>query len=239
MKVSAEICTLLTTDKLRLIPINLRHPHQYVEFKRQRKICGWDFSDEALQAFIEKQDKKLKSLFWIMIQSKAQADGEQANDNFISDSNAVSPPSPALVAIPAGHISLDSYAEPSDPELAVEDRSIMTVQTFFILPEYQARGIGRAAMNLIEALATKEPYGSSRCHTLTLTMVNSKYVEVDDPEWNGIWKKFGLDIPKFSYESWYEKLGYVYWKEEPRFSPPTLDGSIVLVIASFMRKRLQ
>ncbi|EED19823.1 conserved hypothetical protein [Talaromyces stipitatus ATCC 10500] len=241
MKVSADISALLTTDN---------DPVQHAEFKRQREICGWDYLDEDLQAFKEKQKKKLKSLFWIMIQLKAQAIGKKENSDSLPESNTLiqdatrgdtagSSPSAGLFTVRAGHISLDSYADPPDPELALEDRSILTVQTFFILPEYRTGGVGRAAMDLVEVLATKEPYGGPRCHTLTLTTASKKYLEIDEPEWKGIWKKFGMDIPKFSAQIWYEKLGYVYWKEEPRYRSPTLDGSTLVVIASFMRKKLQ
>ncbi len=198
--------------------------------------------------FIEKQEKRLKSLFWIMIRQKVQANGKQENGDNVSvtqdangyaaDDNAVSP-SATLFTIRAGHISLDSYTEPADPELALEARSIMTVQTFFILPEYRTGGVGRAAMDLVEVLATQEPYGSPHCHTLALTTVNKKHIEIDAPEWRGLWKKGGLDVPPFSNETWYEKLGYVYWKEEPRYNAVALDGSPLHIIASFMRKKLR
>ncbi|KAF3404782.1 hypothetical protein DPV78_002498 [Talaromyces pinophilus] len=248
MTVSLNLSSLLTTEKLSLVPINLNDPVQHADFKQQRVICGWDYSDEALQMFIEKQEKKLKSLFWIMIQQKAHANGKQENGDTVSvtqdanghaaDGNAVSP-SATLFTIRAGHISLDSYTEPADPEVALEDRSIMTVQTFFILPEYRTGGVGRAAMDLVEVLATQEPYGSPHCHTLALTTVNKKHIEIDAPEWRGVWKRAGLDVPPFSNEIWYEKLGYVYWKEETRYNAVALDGSPLYLIASFMRKRLR
>lgn len=248
MTVSTDLSSLLITEKLSLVPINLNDPDQHAEFKQQRVICGWDYSDEALQMFIEKQEKKLKSLFWIMIQQKVQANGRQENGDNVSvtqhtnghvaDGNVVSP-SATLFTTRAGHISLDSYTEPADPELALEDRSIMTVQSFFILPEYRTGGVGRAAMDLIEVLATQEPYGSPHCHTLALTTASKKHIEIDAPEWRGVWKRCGLDVPPFSNETWYEKLGYVYWKEERRYTAVALDGSSLHIIASFMRKKLQ
>lgn len=248
MTVSADLSSLLITEKLSLVPINLKDPAQHDGFKQQRVICGWDYSDEALQMFIEKQEKKLKSLFWIMTQRKVQANDKQENGGTLSatqdanghaaDGNAVSP-SASLFTIRAGHISLDSYAEPADPEVALEDRSIMTVQTFFILPEYRTGGVGRAAMDLVEVLATQEPYGSPHCHTLALTTVSKKHIEIDAPEWRGVWKKCGLDVPPFSNEIWYEKLGYVFWKEEPRYNAVALDGEHLRIIASFMRKKLR
>lgn len=248
MTVSTDLSSLLVTEKLSLVPINLNDPDQHAEFKQQRVICGWDYSDEALQMFIEKQKKKLKSLFWIMIRQKVEANGKQENADPVSitknangharDGNTLSP-SITLSTIRVGHISLDSYTEPADPEVALEDRSIMTVQTFFILPEYRTGGVGRAAMGLVEILATQEPYGSPHCHTLALTTVSKKHIQIDAPEWKGIWKRCGLDVPPFDNQSWYEKLGYVYWKEEPRYNAVALDGSHIHIIASFMRKKLR
>jgi GNAT superfamily N-acetyltransferase len=250
MTVSTGLSSLLIAEKLSLVPINLNDPNQHAEFKQQRVICGWDYDDEALQMFIEKQEKKVKSMFWITIPQRVETNGKLENRDDLPETNTVAPdtnghaaggasPSATLFTIRAGHISLDSYAEPADPELALEDRSILTVQTFFILPEYRTGGIGRAAMDLVEDLATQEPYGSPRCHTLALTTVSKKHIEIDDPEWRGIWKRCGLDVPPFSNETWYEKLGYFYWKEEPRYKVQALDGSPVHIIASFMRKKLR
>lgn len=178
----------LSTGKMTLVPIDLNDVDQRAEFKQQRVVCGWDYFDESLQRFIEKQEKKLKSLFWITVPGNAddkKVNGEESP--VIQEANGHASSS----HIRAGHISLDSYTDPPDPELAREDRSILTVQTFFILPEYRSGGLGRAAMDLVEALATQEPYGSPQCHTLALTTVSKKHILIDAPEWKGIWKKFG------------------------------------------------
>ena len=72
-----------------------------------------------------------------------------------------------------------------------------------------------------------------------MTTVSKKHIEIDAPEWRGLWERCGLDVPPFSNETWYEKLGYVYWKEEPRYKAVALDGSPLHIIASFMRKKLR
>ena len=122
MIVSTDISSLLTTKSLSLVPINLNDPDEHAEFKRQRVVCGWDYSDEALEKFIRKQEKKLKSLFWIMVQQKVRTDdsfsvAQDANGHTADDDNLS--PSSTLFTIRAGHISLDSYTEPADPEVAL------------------------------------------------------------------------------------------------------------------------
>ena len=94
-------------------------------------------------------------------------------------------------------------------------------------------------MDVVEVLATREPYGSPQCHTITLTTISKKHIDIDAPEWRGIWKKRGMDVPPFSIEFWYEKLGYVYWKEEPTYSAVALDGEPLQIIFSFMQKKLR
>lgn len=243
MEITSDLssASLLITEKLGLVPVNFDNADEYAEFHRQRTICGWAYSDGALQHFKQMQEIKLKSLFWIMIKQELQVNSINGKDNDEfrgSDANGELQKS-ALFTKRAGHISLDSYAELPDPELAREDRTIMTVSTFFILPEHRKGGLGKAAMDLIEVLATQEPYGSPQCHTLALTTLHKSYIEVDEPEWRGMWKQLGLEPPQFSAQVWYEKLGYVLWKEEPRYPEKTLDGDDLNLIASFMRKRLR
>ncbi|KAE8392483.1 hypothetical protein BDV23DRAFT_192594 [Aspergillus alliaceus] len=196
-----------------LVPINLHNAAEYTELQIQRQKCGWDFEDAKLVEWREKQDAKLKSFFWITI-----------------------PPLPtdsSATRIRAGHISLDSYASPPDPELAMADRSCLTVQTFFILPQYRG-GLGRKAMDLVEALATKEPYGSPQCKYLTLNAISKRYFYEESDFWN----KLDRVRPEVCTVEWYERRGYVYWKSEPRYRERRLDGDEAMVYSDFLRKPL-
>ena len=204
-----------------LLPINLHDPIEFLELQRQRTICGWFYSDLELIKWRDLQDQKLKSLFWITLPASS---GD---------------PDPQGACLRVGHISLDAYADPPDLEVANPDKSILTVQTFFILPEYRADGFGRLAMDLTERLATQEPYGSEKCRWLTVNTVSKRYVFDESPEWQGCWAKMGLAIPKWSNEVWYERRGYVKWKEEPRYKLTTLDGQRIVLVAVFLRKPTQ
>ncbi|KAF9887101.1 hypothetical protein FE257_010595 [Aspergillus nanangensis] len=201
-----------------LIPINLHNPDEFSALQTQRQQCGWDFTDNALLAWRQKQDAQLKSFFWITIPSSS---------------------SPSDGPIRAGHISLDSYADPPDQELAREDRHILTIQNFFVAPQYRAFGVGRAAMDQLEAMATQEPYGSRACQYLAVTTKTKRYYYDEDApgiEGTGIWAATGEERPKFSTVDWYERRGYVCWKSEARWPTTTTDGHPVMIVADFMRK---
>ncbi|KAE8155338.1 hypothetical protein BDV25DRAFT_146502 [Aspergillus avenaceus] len=115
----------------------------------------------------------------------------------------------------------------------------MTIHSFFILPDYRAYGLGRHAMRLAEALAVEEPYGSPNCRAIALTGLSKRYIYDDAPEWRGIWPRLGMEVPSFSIQEWYEKLGYVSWKEEPLYEETALDGEVIPLVEAFMKKRVQ
>lgn len=204
-------------SQCRLEPINLHDPDQYAEVRRQRLLCGWDHEPATLEQWKLKQAEGLKSFFWITIPS----------------STAEEP------AMRAGHISLDGYSEPPDPELSRTDKSILALQTFFVLPEYRALRLGGRAMELIEELALTEPYGSPGCKAIALTAISKRYMYEEGPDGRGLWERVGREIPPGSIEEWYEKRGYVTWKVEPRYEVETVDGGTVWLWEAYMRKVLR
>ncbi|RDW92925.1 uncharacterized protein DSM5745_00247 [Aspergillus mulundensis] len=197
-----------------LVPINLNDRSEWEELRQHRLACGWDHSPESLELWRQKQKAGLKSFFWVTTTAATTDDGEQT-------------------PIRAGHISLDAYAEPADWDLANADKTNLTIQTFFILPKYRAGGLGRAAMKLVEALATEEPYGSKNCEYITLNCMSKAhyYDEVLGP----ILKR---TLPICN-EEWYEKQGYVAWKTEPRYEDKLdlPDREKIIWDATFMRKK--
>ncbi|PYI28936.1 hypothetical protein BP00DRAFT_480149 [Aspergillus indologenus CBS 114.80] len=193
-----------SSSSITLTPINLHHPADYAALQHQRTVRGWDQTDEALLAWRAQQDAGLKSFFWIDI-------------------------TPAAEPIHAGHISLDAYAHPPDRDLATADRTNLTIQSFFILPEHRQGGLGRRAMALVEARARRDP----RCRYVTLNAVSKAYYA--DPvrrRWiERIRGAGGLPVA-----GWYERMGYVRWKTEPRYTDWTPEGEEVVIEADFMRK---
>ncbi|KAI9039596.1 uncharacterized protein KD926_009321 [Aspergillus affinis] len=221
-----------------LVPVNLADAKEYSEFQRQRLICGWSSSDETLAFYREKQEQKLKSLFWITISSPDASSSSSSSTT--SESTDAEPTEETESIIRAGHISLDAYNDPPhDPDLVAADKSTLAIQNFFLLPEYRKLGLGHAAMDRLESLARTEPYGSPNCRFLALSTLSKRYIYQEGPEWKGLWAKFGAEAPTFSAHAWYETRGYELFKEEPRYPITSEDGatSVKLVLA-FMRKRV-
>ena len=154
----------------------------------QRKICGWDYSEKVIAKWRTSADKNLKTIFWIVLPDK--------------------------YGTKAGHISLASKAEPHDPDLAQEDRSVMTISTFFILPEHRSRGIGRKVMDLIEEMATSDPYGSPKCKAIAIDTLSKSYYDPSHPMWPDM--REALEKQP-SNQLWYERRGYVPFKVTPRY----------------------
>ncbi|PYI22356.1 hypothetical protein BO86DRAFT_395841 [Aspergillus japonicus CBS 114.51] len=215
-----------SSSSITLTPINLHHPADYAALQHQRTVCGWDQTDEALLAWRAQQDAGLKSFFWIDI---VPAPTSTSSSNSSVNNNSSNHQTPTAEPIHAGHISLDAYAHPPDRDLATADRTNLTIQSFFILPEHRQGGLGRRAMALVEARARRDP----RCRYVTLNAVSKAYYA--DPvrrRWiERIRGEGGLPVAE-----WYERMGYVRWKTEPRYTDWTPEGEKVVIEADFMRK---
>lgn len=202
-----------TICQLQRIEIDVQN--QYQRLQSQRKECGWYYEDAYLNRWREAALIGAKCLFWIMASSS------------ISEQPAVF----------AGHISLDSVSEYEDPEheLTRPDKSLLTISTFFVLPEFQGQGLGSQAIAQVERLARLEPYGHPRCSAITIMSLSCRYVEdavlrARYTEWTG-------ETPS-SYERWYARIGYLKWKEEACTRVTTPSSEVVLLIEVFMRKVL-
>ncbi|ROV93910.1 hypothetical protein VSDG_06288 [Cytospora chrysosperma] len=199
-----------TQPKCTLEPMNLHEQAQADELLRQRQLCGWDNTPQFIAKFRDAMDARVKSLFWIRPTSRPE--------------------------LRVGHISLDSEAHPPNLELAnPNDKSVLTIATFYILPEHRGGGIGRAAVESLEKWATAEPYGSSNCKTVALTTISRKYAE--DDEMRAEYRRMaGVEpVPKgASNEDWYLRMGYTKWMETPLYPGP--DGYKFL--AAYLRKRI-
>lgn len=190
--------------------MNLHDPPQADELLLQRKLCGWSDTPEYIAQWRDAMDAGYKSLFWIRPSSQP--------------------------GLRAGHISLDSEAHPPDLELSnPHDKSVLTIATFFILPDYRGGGLGRATVGMLEKWATVEPYGSRNCRTVALTTLSRKYAEED--EWRAEYERMeGKEAPKrgTSNEDWYLRMGYSKWKDAPLYEGP--DGYKFL--AAYLRKQI-
>jgi len=198
-----------------LRPIELGDQEEYQRLQAQRKECGWYYEDEYLKRWREAAVVGTKCLFWIVTSSSY----EEKSTIF------------------AGHISLDAFSESEDPqhELARPDKSLLTISTFFVLPEFRGGGIGRQAMSQVEQLAKVEPYGHPSCLAIAIMSLSCRYVE--DPVLRGRYIEWTGEAPS-SYERWYSRMGYVKWKEEACTKIIGREGQVISLVEAFMRKTL-
>ena len=202
-----------------LTPINLHNEGEFDLLHKHRIICAWDLEPEVLRNWRDRMDAKTRAMFWITPPALESASG---------------------LARFVGHIGIESSVEPEDLELANPDKSVMTLSTFFIMPEHRGGGLGRAAVELAETYARIEPYGRRDCQAVTIHTISRRYVEEDGDEWRGMYARRGLEAPPKGKgtEDWYARMGYVKWKEAPKYHDVLKDGTEIMLIAVFMRKEL-
>ncbi|KAL3458968.1 hypothetical protein BJX64DRAFT_265714 [Aspergillus heterothallicus] len=214
-----------------LVPINLDNVSEYEELRIQRIACGWNSAPEILNSWREKQAEGLKSFFWITTKPTTETSTELS-----SSSSSSLPSSTPATFIRAGHISLDAYIDPPDESVANASKTALTIRTFFIMPQHRAAGLGSASMKLLESFATSAPYGSPNCEFITLDCMSKKHYY--DPVLGPHVRK----IMPICNQEWYEKMGYVVWKVEPRYEEQLVldSGEVREVVydAAFMRKRV-
>jgi GNAT superfamily N-acetyltransferase len=205
-----------------LEPLNLHDTAEFNELLRQRVICGWDFSPSNLEAWRAAADAQTIAIFWVVPKSLSQLSVPQRY---------------------AGHIMGQSKTEPPADDNAGAEISVFHIWNLFILPEHRLGGVGKAAVQGLEAWAKMEQHVSPECKAMTLNALSRRYIEDDGEEWRGMYAKvcasLEIELPAkgSSNEDWYARMGYVKWKEEPSY-PVTVDGRKIMLIAASLRKEL-
>lgn len=226
-----------------LIPVDLDHEDQRSILYAQRKICGWGETNIPIW------DAHIKSghraMFWIAFPSSSPAATGIATK-------------PALDFIPhpanggsekvllVGHVALDRIDVPSedsltgDTTLTAEDGSVLTIATLFVMPEFKVHGLGSFAMTECERLAQEEPYGSLNCRAISVNTLSDRHCGngVDGKDGLDMFPSLGLPTPARSNVGWFEKQGYVRYKEEKRYKAYTTDGKTIIVWAVYLKKEL-
>lgn len=104
--------------------------------------------------------------------------------------------------IPIGHISLDSKnPDVEHIELDLPAVNIFWIKTFYIRRSIQGRGIGRAAMDEVEAMAVREPLLAKILMLDTVQKDDQKREEFANVTYGG--------IPKVSLFVQFDVLGQV------------------------------
>jgi GNAT superfamily N-acetyltransferase len=132
---------------------------------------------------------------------------------------------------------------PAEQKLAGAGQAVRHIANLFILPEHRHSGLGRAAVQELEAWARVEPYGSPEVKAMTLNAISRRYIEDDGEDWRGLYAKvcesLGIEMPAkgTTNEDWYARMGYVKRREDPMY-PVVLDGKKILLIAVSLEKDL-
>ncbi|KAJ5392308.1 hypothetical protein N7509_007798 [Penicillium cosmopolitanum] len=203
----------------------------------QRIQCNWDH-EKVEEEWRQQQIRGEKCMYWIVRQSElGSAKSPNVNEEVLHDTaesvNGKTRRALRVAFVPIGHISLDPKNKDAE-RLGIDMPSdgVYWIKSFFILQSLQGGGIGRAAMDAVEDMATREPLWAQ---TLMLDTVTKEHQIRED---------FALStygsIPKITNESWYARRGYTPIKTVPNYYD-VWDGNgnrwdIEIV---FMRKNIQ
>lgn len=234
-------------DGAALIPLDLANEQQVAILKAQRIVCGCANTDQNIKSWRSHIEANDRAMFWIALEASTPAAAgaiPKAGLDFITTTD--SPVAKADRYLVVGHIALDKKDYVNDDMVAAEDTltspdgSRLMIATLFILPEFKALRLGTYAMDRLEILARDPHYGSAKCTTLTLATMSERHAKggVPGPEGYGIWAGLGgLEIPERTNVGWFERLGYVGYKEAARyFAVPGRETPDVW--CTFMEKRL-
>lgn len=194
-----------------LEPIDLHNPAEFDELLRQRVLCGWQNSPADLIAWRKSADGDILFNFWIVPASTKDLPAPQRW---------------------TGHISMVGKTE------GLENTPVRHIANLFILPEHRLGGLGRQAVEALEAWAKDD--GIKK---MSLNALCRRYVEDDTEEWRPMYLRYcasiGIELPRkgTSNEDWYVRQGYVVYGEEPMY-PASLDGRDFLLVASLLHKDL-
>ena len=224
-----------------LKPMNLHNQEEFDELVKQRVMCGWNFDTKSIEEWRQAIDDNLKAMFWIFA-APTSAKGSVTEEGADPEPAKSTPEDPQLDSqlVRVGHISLLKHLDPPEPDLVAPDKSSIMLSTFFILPQHRRGGVGRAAVQAVEAMARVPPHGWPGCRAMTLTTLSRRYAEDDGEEWRGSYARWGREPPERgqSVEDWYRRMGYVPFKEEGRYKSKLPDGTTFLSMATFLRKAL-
>ncbi|KAJ5130545.1 uncharacterized protein N7515_006584 [Penicillium bovifimosum] len=185
----------------------------------QRVECSWH-REKVEKEWRDQQVRGDKCIYWIehaILQDTA------------TSLNAVPRQPTGKAFIPIGHISLDSKNPDAEHiDLDLPSDNVFWIKTFYVSRTIQGKGIGRAAMDEVEAMAVREPLLAK---TLMLDTVHQ------DDQKNEEFARATGGAPKMTNQEWYARRGYRLIKTVPGYYD-VLDskGEVWHIRTVFMRK---
>ncbi|OJD33314.1 acyl-n-acyltransferase [Diplodia corticola] len=234
---------MISRSKIQLIPWDPESPDHIQRLVEQRVQCGWHQLRVASK-WRDEQRSGVRCLYWICFSPgdpeleeklRRHRDAYPKEKDALRDTGASIrgvPRTPSMADIhPIGHISLDQgNSDAADLNLDLPDSGVYWIKNFYISNVLQSGGVGRAAMDMIEAMAVEEPLCAK---TLALDTVH-----VDDQVLNaGFFTAQGLPQRKMSNHEWYRRRGYREIKVVQNFyREPDAEGNIWDIKTVFMRR---
>ncbi|KAM0424824.1 hypothetical protein ACHAPT_009880 [Fusarium lateritium] len=162
-------------DQLLLVPWDPESPEHIARLIEQRVQCGWN-SELVETKWRAKQSSGNKCIYWITLSPDDASTQDTLQLHFdqfptlitmkekvplvdTATSIRTKPRTPTQAPIyPVGHISLDDEnAEAVHLGLDLPEKGVYWIKTFYVSKALQSKGIGRAAMDIAEAMAVNEP----------------------------------------------------------------------------------
>ncbi|OHF02550.1 hypothetical protein CORC01_02245 [Colletotrichum orchidophilum] len=235
----------MSRAKVELIPWDPNSPDHFTRLVDQRIKCGW--ASEQVPQWQDYQRSGFKCIYWLVL-SPDDPDREARLAKLVSeypkekdpitdtaDSIRATPRTPTEALFhPVGHISLDVDSPAAAClNLPIPKDHVYWIKTLYVSFALQSSGIARAAMDLIESMATSEPLCAK---TLMLDTVSKE----DQLRKESIVVAQGK-LPPTPTQAWYERRGYKLIHTENNFygfPEKDQDGNPVIRRTVFLRRDL-
>ncbi|OBR09186.1 hypothetical protein CH63R_07951 [Colletotrichum higginsianum IMI 349063] len=224
-----------------LIPWDPESPDHIARMLDQRVECGWDL--DQVDKWRGLQRSGFKCMYWIAFTSE-DPDRDAKIAKHVSEYPKV-PSRPFLYPVcpgeaadprhgavhprrlrtpretpfhPVGHISLDvDNPHAKRLNLPIPKENVYWIKSLYVSFALQSAGIGRAAMDMVESMATSEPLCA---RTLMLDTVSKE----DQLRKESAVVAAGK-LPVTPTHAWYERRGYrLIWTENNFYGFPETDG---------------
>ncbi|KAJ5861428.1 uncharacterized protein N7529_008738 [Penicillium soppii] len=229
----------MTTElasKVTLIPWDADSEVHREWLVKQRVECSWH-QDKVQTKWKIQQQKGEKCIFWIVLpsdESQARADvGKEEKETLEDTATTIYavPRQPTKERfVPIGHISLDAKDPESEKiDLDIPSEGVFWIKTFYVSQSVQGQGIGRAAMDEVEAMAVREPLSAK------ILMLDT--VQKDDQKREEFAIATFGSVPKSTNEEWYTRRGYQVIKTvQNYYGVADRNGKVWDTKTVFMRK---
>ncbi|CRK16426.1 hypothetical protein BN1723_011499 [Verticillium longisporum] len=201
------------TSTVALVPWDPLSPEHIDRLTQQRVDCGWHI-DKPSGAWKEAQQGGIKCIYWLQ--------SDPLLDTCTTLRGLTLQPS-GKEFFPVGHIALDiSNHETHGFNLNLPEGSTLWIKSLFISKALRSSGIGRAAMDKLEGMATSPPLSAT---TLMLdTLLKDDQIK--------------FQKPKVANQDWYARRGYRLVHTEPGFYEAETQFYGAIPRTVFMRKDL-